>query len=462
MTEGPAPARMDGAVTLFSLIASHKDVHLDTVARLSAGAASVLSALPASGAGGAVVLTTCNRVEVYADADNGDVSGTHNTLVKAIAAETDLPYATVDGTFRLLGADATVRHLFEVASGLDSAVVGEREIAGQVRRALVEAREAGTATGPLVRLFEGATRAAKDVGSQTALGATGRSVVTVALDLAEELRGVVTEEEAEDFWAEANVLLIGTGSYAGTTLSQLADRGATAVAVHSSSGRAEQFVADRGGWAMALGGESIAGALAEADVVIGCSGSGRQVSPEQLVALREGARHPVTLLDLALSRDFDPAVADLDQVDLITLEDVRLAAPEQAASAVSEARTLVEGALRDFTDSQRGRTADGAIRALREHTLAALDTELERVRRRHGCTAPAEEIEFALRHMVRQLLHTPTVRARRMAAEGRLDEYERALQALYDIEVPAAAPIPDSSSACPVPHQDADGQRRTA
>lgn len=462
MTEGPAPARMDGAVTLFSLIASHKDVHLDTVARLSAGAASVLSALPASGAGGAVVLTTCNRVEVYADADNGDVSGTHNTLVKAIAAETDLPYATVDGTFRLLGADATVRHLFEVASGLDSAVVGEREIAGQVRRALVEAREAGTATGPLVRLFEGATRAAKDVGSQTALGATGRSVVTVALDLAEELRGVVTEEEAEDFWAEANVLLIGTGSYAGTTLSQLADRGATAVAVHSSSGRAEQFVADRGGWAMALGGESIAGALAEADVVIGCSGSGRQVSPEQLVALREGARHPVTLLDLALTRDFDPAVADLDQVDLITLEDVRLAAPEQAASAVSEARTLVEGALRDFTDSQRGRTADGAIRALREHTLAALDTELERVRRRHGCTAPAEEIEFALRHMVRQLLHTPTVRARRMAAEGRLDEYERALQALYDIEVPAAAPIPDSPSACPVPHQDADGQRRTA
>ena len=79
------------------------------------------------------MLTTCNRVEIYADADNGDVSGTHNTLVKAIAAETDLPYATVDGTFRLLGADATVRHLFEVTSGLDSAVVGEREIAGQVR-----------------------------------------------------------------------------------------------------------------------------------------------------------------------------------------------------------------------------------------------------------------------------------------------------------------------------------------
>lgn len=462
MTRRRARARMDGAVTLFSLIASHKDVDLDTVARLSAGAASVLSALPASGAGGAVVLATCNRVEVYADADDGDVSRTHNTLVKAIAAETDLPYATVDGTFRLLGADATVRHLFEVASGLDSAVVGEREIAGQVRRALVEAREAGTATGPLVRLFEGATRTAKDVGSQTALGATGRSVVTVALDLAEELRGVDTEETAEDFWAEANVLLIGTGSYAGTALAQLADRGASAVAVHSASGRAEQFVADRGGWAMALGGEHIAGALAEADVVIGCSGSGRQVSPEQLVALREDASHPVTLLDLALTRDFDPAVADLDQVDLITLEDVRLAAPEQAASAVAEARTLVEGALRDFNDSQRGRTADGAIRALREHTLAALDTELERVRRRHGCTAPAEEIEFALRHMVRQLLHTPTVRARRMAAEGRLDEYERALEALYDIEVPASDPAKDAPSACPIPHQDAAGQERTA
>ena len=107
----------------------------------------------------------------------------------------------------------------------------------------------------------------------------------------------------------------------------------------------------------------------------------------------------MTLVDLALTRDFDPAVADLAQVDLITLEDVRLAAPEQAASAVSEARTLVEGALRDFTDSQRGRTADGAIRALREHTLAALDTELERVRRRHGCTAPAEEIAVSYTHL---------------------------------------------------------------
>lgn len=452
---------MGDAVTVFSLIASHQDVDLDTVARLSSGAASVLSALPASGAGGAVVLSTCNRVEVYAEADDGDVARTHNTLVKAIAAETDLPYATVDGTFRLLDSEATTRHLFEVASGLDSAVVGEREIAGQVRRALVEAREAGTATGTLVRLFEGATRTAKDVGSQTALGATGRSVVTVALDLAEELRGVVTEEEAEDFWAEANVLLIGTGSYAGTTLAQLTDRGATAVAVHSSSGRAEQFVADRGGWAMALGGQQIAGALAEADVVIGCSGSGRQVSPAQLLALREGARHPVTLLDLAITRDFDPAVAELDRVDLITLEDVRLAAPEQAASAVAEARTLVEHSLREFSDSQRGRTADTAIKALREHTLEALDAELEKVRRRHGCTGPAEEIEFALRHMVRRLLHTPTVRARTLAAEGRLDEYERALEVLFDLRLPAAPAAADPSG-CPVAQRDPDAGRRSA
>ena len=94
-----------------------------------------------------------------------------------------------------------------------------------------------------------------------------------------------------------------------------------------ASGRAAQFVGDRGGWAMALGGADVAGAAAEADVIIGSSGGDRQISPERLAELRAGTDRPLTVVDLALSRDFDPAVAELDGVDLITLESVRLAAP---------------------------------------------------------------------------------------------------------------------------------------
>ena len=165
-------------MTVFSLVASHHDLDLDTVARLSAGATGVGPALPGSGAAGAVVLATCNRVEIYAEADAAGVEAARAGLLSAVAASTSLPDEDVHTAFRTLDADATARHLFEVGAGLDSAVVGEREIAGQVRRALTAAQEAGTASGPLVRLFESATRTAKDVGSRTAVSYTHLTLPT--------------------------------------------------------------------------------------------------------------------------------------------------------------------------------------------------------------------------------------------------------------------------------------------
>ena len=122
-------------MTVFSLVASHHDLDLDTVARLSAGATGVGPALPGSGAAGAIVLATCNRVEIYAEADGAGVEAARTGLLSAVAASTSLPDEDVHTAFRTLDADATARHLFEVGAGLDSAVVGEREIAGQVRRA---------------------------------------------------------------------------------------------------------------------------------------------------------------------------------------------------------------------------------------------------------------------------------------------------------------------------------------
>lgn len=454
---------MAAVVTVFSLVASHQHLDLDTVARLSAGATGVGPALPGSGAAGAVVLATCNRVEIYAEADESGVEAALEGLVAAVAAHSSLPDEAVRSAFRVLDSEATARHLFEVGAGLDSAVVGEREIAGQVRRALSTARESGTASGSLVRLFESATRTAKDVGSRTALGAAGRSVVSVALDLAEELRGLADDDARAAFWADASVLLFGTGAYAGTTLAQLAERGATAVAVHSASGRAEQFVEDRGGWALALGGAAVAGAVAEADVIIGSSGGERQISPERLQELREDVDRPLTVVDLALSRDFDPAVGDLPDVDLITLESVRLAAPEQARAAVAEARVLVDDAVAEYRAAQRGRSADASIKALRRHTLAALDREMERVRARHGCTAAAEEVEFALRRMVNQLLHEPSMRAKQLAAEGRLDRYEDGLEAVFGIEPPGStsSPAERPDAGCPA-HEDEAGAARIA
>lgn len=462
---GAPHSRLRVTVAIFSLVAAHTDLDLETVAQLSNGAHEVSSALPASAAQGAVVLATCNRVEIYAESEDASTEVARADLLAAVARGSGLAPEVVERSFRRLDDDAAARHLFEVGAGLDSAVVGEREIAGQVRRALNEARERGDASGALVKLFESATRTAKDVGTQTALGSTGRSIVSVALDLATEMRAGASDFEARRFWQEANVLVIGTGAYAGTTLAQLADRGAQNVAVHSASGRAEAFVADRGGWALALGGHAITGAVAEADVLIGCSGGGRTVSAEQLRALREDATGPLTVLDLALTHDFDPGIADLDGVDLITLESVKMAAPEESQAAVVQAGRLVDAAVTDYVSERRARDADEAIVALRRHTQQVLEAEMEKVRARHQCTAAADEVEFALRRMVRQILHTPTVRARQLATEGRLHVVEDALSALFDLQVGSAATSPparragqdhdDASGQCPVQHESA-------
>lgn len=429
---------MEGIVVMFSLVAAHTWLDLETVARLASGASEVSDAVSSDAVSGVVTLSTCNRVELYAETGGASVEQAANKILRSISEATDLPFDDVAEAFKLYRNDAAVRHLFEVGSGLKSAVVGEREIAGQVRRALSEAREAGHTTGTLTKLFETATRTAKDIGAQTALGSTGRSIVSVALDLATELRAGTSIVGAQRFWQDANILLVGTGAYAGTTLAQLEARGARNVAVHSSSGRAQQFVDDRGGWAMALGGSEVAGAFAEADVLIGVSGGERTVSATQLERLREGASHRLTVLDLALTHDFDPAIGDLSAVDLITLESVKMAAPTEQQASISQAQQLVDQAVDEYLTDKRERTAADAIVTLRGHTMAVMEEEMARVQERHGCTAAAEEVQLAMRRMIRQILHEPTIRARQAAANGTLAEYEAALQTVFGLDVAEA------------------------
>ncbi|MBG6085563.1 glutamyl-tRNA reductase [Zhihengliuella flava] len=444
-------------------MASHSDVDLETVARLSAGASEVASGVldSAGPMTGAVVLATCNRYEIYAEArSEDDVEAARAAIITEIAELSGLDEHTVSMALTTLTGDEAVNHLFNVGAGLDSAVIGEREIAGQVRRALIEAQEAGTTTGPLVRLFQTASRTAKDVGSQTALGGRGLSIVSVALDLAEDLR------DAD--WRTKNVVVFGTGAYAGATMSLLQQRHAENVAVYSNSGRAPAFVATRGG--TALTEETLREALADADVVIGCSGGDHKLTAADLAEAGRGNRELVAI-DLALTRDFDSSLEDLEHVDVITLESVRMAAPAEQAAALEQAREIVQTAAQDFASGQRERSADAAIVALRKHTQKVLETEVERVRKQHGCTAAAKEVEFAMRRMMKQLLHEPTVRARELAAAGRADEVESALASLFgitgeDIAAQVAGqggPRPATTAAAPlVPGLTTGSHQRTA
>ncbi len=379
---------------------------------------------------GAVVLATCNRFEIYAEASSeDDVEAARSAIVATISEYSGISEQSVSSSFETHTGQDVAEHLFAVGAGLDSAVIGEREIAGQVRRALIDAQGAGSASGGLVRLFQAASRTAKDVGAQTALGTRGRSIVSVALELAGDV-----SEDAD--WSSKAVVLFGTGAYAGATMAALKDKGCTDVSVFSSSGRAEAFVAPRGG--TALTAADLPAAMHRADVVIGCSGSDARIDAADVERIRQGSGRPLVIIDLALSHDFDPAVGSLEGVELITLESVRVAAPEEQADALTQAADLVREAARTFEQQQTTRAMNAAIVALRQHTQTVLDAEMERVRAQHGCTAAAEEVEFALRRMVRQLLHVPTVRARELAAEGRQEDYTAALEALYGIDVAPA------------------------
>ncbi len=443
-------------VVLFSLVASHTDLDLETVARLSAGASEVSAELVAApnAVAGLVTLATCNRYELYVHArSSDDVEAARSAAVEAVSRHSGLPEEQVSAALSTLQEEAVPRHLFSVSTGLDSAVVGEREIAGQVRRALSEAQEQGVTTPPLVRLFQAAAKTAKDVGSQTALGSRGMSIVSVALDLASAFHAASPSDALSPSGAlSANALspsgasgplvgfsavLFGTGAYAGAAMAQLIQRGCTDISVYSSSGRADIFTESRGG--TALTDQTLPDALANATLLVGCSGSDHQVTKADLARLRHDDSPQLTVIDLALSHDFTPDVAELPGVELLTLETVRQAAPAEQEETLEQASTLVAEATNKFEQAQNARSLDHAIVALRRHTMGVLDDELAKVRKQHGCSAATAEVEFAMRRMVKQLLHVPTVRAKELAAAGDTEGYLAALEVLYGL-----TPTPES------------------
>lgn len=412
---------------------------LEFVARLGSGPVRITSEVIAGvdGVAGAVVLSTCNRFEVYCDvAPGADPESARKRVLAVISTCSGVSPAELGRALRCLSGTAMAEHLFAVGAGLDSAVVGEREIAGQLRRSLASAQDAKAASSPLVRLFQAASRTAREVGSLTSLGEAGRSMVSVALDLALSTLG------RKDL-SGLSVVVIGTGAYAGSTLALLAARACPAVSVFSWSGRAEAFASARG--ATALYSEDLPDAIRGADVVIGCSGRGPRLSSRDFRSFRRDTASPLAVVDLALSRDFQRDVGELPGLDLITLEHVLLASPPEQTAVVRQARELVRLAAARFEEERQARLLDPAIVALRDHMQSVLAGEVARVKNQHGCTATAEAVEFALRRVVRQLLHVPTTRARELAAGGRHEEYTAALEALFGLQVEPGANEPSAS-----------------
>ncbi|MDN4477627.1 glutamyl-tRNA reductase [Demequina lignilytica] len=433
---------------LLSLVASHRNRDLAILEQLQVGADRLAAELvDRHGAvTGAVVLPTCNRFEVYVEAE--DLETARHQVVEAIAELSQLDPRSVEDSLMPFEGDDAVQHLLSVTSGLESMVVGEREISGQVRRAHLDSQRRHHITPRLDRLFQSALRTSRVVASSTGLGTSGRSVVSVAFDLASD-----TVE-----WEDARVLLIGTGALAETAVGVLNGRGARIFGVYSPSGRSLEFSVRHGMDAITAAGLEMA--IREADVVVTCSGGESVVVTSPLVAAaRHGIDHPLTIVDLALHRDVAPGVAGLRGVTVIGLDQVGEHAPGESVGAIEAARSIVAHAVARFGDGETARSLDPAVVALREHVFGLLEREIARIRPASGASpeaiARADETEQALRRFAKTLLHTPTVRAREHAQAGESSIYLDAIRALYGIDVA----VPDD--ACPAPAIDADGASST-
>ncbi len=402
-------------MALLTLTASHHDVDLDLLERLTAAGSAGAAVAADASVTGCVVLATCNRFEVYLDSRDPDVAYKAAAHAVADAAGLD-PVAAARVLRPVVGERDVAEHLFAVASGLESMVVGEREITGQVRRALDAARGAGTTTPSLERLFQTASRASRVVVARTGLGRGGRSLVSVALGLAAQEAPLVG----------ARVLLIGTGSYARTAVAALRSHHVGRIAVHSVSGRAGLLAEDLD---LDVAG-GLADELAAADVVVGCSGaSGPVVGVEEVRAAMAVSGGPGVLVDLALRRDIDPAVAGLG-IPLIDLATVRrhVEPPE-----VAQARAVVAEQADEFAAALAETELVPVVVALRGRVHEILEDELRRLPADHG-----PEAEAALRRFAARLLHTPVARARDHARAGRSAEYRDAVETLLGVEVPDA------------------------
>jgi glutamyl-tRNA reductase len=396
---------------LVCLTAHQRTTPLDSLERLAGMGDEVALRLKDShdAIQGAVVLSTCNRFEAYFDLADASPVPAMDAAMEQLSGLTDLSFRAVRDTVDFAQGNRVAQHLFTVAAGLDSVAVGEDEIAGQVRRALDAARRDGLTTAPLEHLFQRATEASRAVRNSTQLGESGRSLVRLAIDLA---------GSRLDSWADARVLLVGTGRYAAVSLAALRAVGARDIRVHARSGRRRFAHREH---LTVVPADAYAAEAAAADVVVTCTSTadGYALTAEDHAAARAGAPGAQVIVDLGMPRNVDPGVRALPGVELLDLETVRVHAPIDEVAALGHAREIVHAAAQRHAAARRVHEVSPAVVALREHVRGVLESEIGR-----GVSA---ETEAALRHFSGVLLHGLIAEGHSLASGGHGTEWADAV-----------------------------------
>jgi len=410
---------------------SHRSAPVPWLERVSIGPDDVAAAATAAAASPhiaeAVVLSTCNRVEVYAD-----VRAFHAGVGEITALLAERADTTLDELSPMLYVhfeDRAVQHLFQVVTGLDSMVVGESQILGQMRQAYSTARGAQSTGGRLDELMQQALRVGKRAHAETGIDQSGSALVTAGLQIAEGVLGPLRG---------LRVLVVGAGSMSALASAALVRAGVEDLVVaNRGAERAGELARSVGARAVALG--DLAGELAAADLVVSCTGAAGFVLGHEMV--QEVARHragrQLVLVDMALPRDVDPAVKDVPGVTVVDIED--LAATLDGAAhptGVDAVRAIVaEEVAAYLTAGQAARVAPTvvALRTMADEVVAA---ELARFDGRRPALDPVvrQEVERTVRRVVDKLLHAPTVRVKELAAEPAGLAYAEALHALFDLD----------------------------
>ncbi len=393
----------------------------------------------------AMMLSTCNRVEVYAvvDAFHGGLQA----IGQVLADHSGLSMGELTKHAYVRYSEAAVEHLFAVASGLDSAVVGEQQVLGQVRRAYSTAESNRTVGRILHDLAQRALSVGKRVHNETSIDAAGASVVSVALHVAAQR--LYRPELGPSYTALAGrtATVIGAGSMGSLTAAHLVRAGIGRVnVVNRSMPRAErlaQNLADKGVGARAMTLDELPAALAESDLVISCTGAVRpvvslaDVHHALAAAQRDEEAEPLVLCDLGMPRDIDPAVAGLPGVAVVDMDRVQREPSARAAAADADAaRRIVAAEVAAYLSSQRMAEVTPTVTALRQRAAEVVEAELLRLGNRLPGLDPAHRAEVActVRRVVDKLLHAPTVRVKQLAGAPGANTYAEALRELFELD----------------------------
>jgi glutamyl-tRNA reductase len=425
---------------------SHKSAQVATLERAAVSGDTLVKLLrdvvQAEPVAEAFVVSTCNRVEVYAEVDRFHAGVT--AICELLARHCGIPPHELTPHLYVHYEDRAVSHLLAVAAGLDSMVIGEDQILGQVRSAIKLAAEHGTAGRVLGELGQLALRTGKRARAETGIGRAGLSLLSAAVELAATSLGPLSP--GADTLAGRDVLIVGAGSMSALAAATAARSGAASIVVANRTREHAERLAASVSTTMTTttGLADLPAAMAAADVVISCTGAAGQLITRDMVSAALTARKapdsstPFVILDLAMPRDVDPAAASLPGVVLIGMDRLSEHATAIRDDDVAAVRAILEAELAAYQSAMDAARVAPTVVALRAKAAKVVDAELARLAGRlstDGLSGHAlDEIAQTVRRVVDKLLHAPTVRVKELAGSPGGEEYAAALRVLFDLD----------------------------